>query len=56
MRLVMATIGFCSASKEVSTSMSLTCCGSSLAARYEKARRGEFVVGAPVGFIKAGDR
>src|SRR4051794_7181358 len=28
MRLVMATIGFCSASKEVSTSMSLTCCGS----------------------------
>src|SRR6516225_8269025 len=28
MRRVMATIGFCSASKEVSTSMSLTCCGS----------------------------
>ena len=28
----------------------------SLAARYEKARRGELVVGAPVGFIKAGDR
>ena len=28
MRLVMATIDFCSASKEVSTSMSLTCCGS----------------------------
>jgi len=27
-RLVMATIGFCSASKAVSTSMSLTCCGS----------------------------
>jgi DNA invertase Pin-like site-specific DNA recombinase len=28
----------------------------SLAARYEKARRGELVVAAPVGFIKAGDR
>jgi DNA invertase Pin-like site-specific DNA recombinase len=28
----------------------------SLAARYEKARRGELVVGAPIGFIKAGDR
>ena len=27
----------------------------SLSARYEKARRGELVVGAPVGFIKAGD-
>ncbi len=28
----------------------------SLAARYAKARRGELVVSAPVGFIKAGDR
>ena len=28
----------------------------SLAARHEKARRGELVVGAPVGFIKCGDR
>ncbi|CAP53972.1 recombinase family protein [Gluconacetobacter diazotrophicus] len=28
----------------------------SLTARYEKARRGELVVGAPVGFIKTGDR
>lgn len=28
----------------------------SLAARHEKARRGELVVAAPVGFIKAGDR
>ena len=28
----------------------------SLSARYEKARRGELVVGAPVGFIKLGDR
>src|SRR5262249_14734708 len=28
----------------------------SLAARYEKARRGELVVGAPVGFVKAGGR
>ena len=28
----------------------------SLSARYEKARRGELVVGAPVGFLKAGDR
>jgi hypothetical protein len=28
----------------------------SLAARYEKARRGELIVAAPVGFIKAGDR
>jgi DNA invertase Pin-like site-specific DNA recombinase len=28
----------------------------SLAARYEKARRGELVVTAPVGFVKAGDR
>jgi DNA invertase Pin-like site-specific DNA recombinase len=27
----------------------------SLAARYEKARRGELVVSVPVGFIKAGD-
>ncbi len=28
----------------------------SLAARYEKARRGELVVSAPVGFVKVGDR
>jgi DNA invertase Pin-like site-specific DNA recombinase len=28
----------------------------SLAARYEKARRGELVVAAPVGFIKVGDK
>jgi DNA invertase Pin-like site-specific DNA recombinase len=28
----------------------------SLAARYEKARRGELVVTAPVGFVKVGDR
>jgi hypothetical protein len=28
----------------------------SLAARYEKARRGELVVSAPVGYVKAGDR
>jgi DNA invertase Pin-like site-specific DNA recombinase len=28
----------------------------SLSARYEKARRGELVVVAPVGFVKAGDR
>jgi len=28
----------------------------SLAARYEKARRGELVVSAPVGFVKAGNR
>lgn len=28
----------------------------SLAARYEKARRGELVVAAPVGFVKAGDK
>jgi len=28
----------------------------SLSARYEKARRGQLVVGAPVGFVKAGDR
>src|SRR4051794_7284524 len=28
----------------------------SLAARYEKARRGALVVSAPVGFVKAGDR
>ena len=28
----------------------------SLSARYEKARRGELVVGAPVGFVKSGDR
>jgi DNA invertase Pin-like site-specific DNA recombinase len=28
----------------------------SLAARYEKARRGELVVSVPVGFVKAGDR
>ncbi len=28
----------------------------SLAARYEKARRGELVVSAPIGFVKVGDR
>ncbi len=28
----------------------------SLSARYEKARRGELVITAPVGFVKAGDR
>src|SRR3954447_7838951 len=28
----------------------------SLSARYQKARRGELVVGAPVGFVKVGDR
>src|SRR5262244_555350 len=28
----------------------------SLSARYEKAKRGELVVGAPVGYVKAGDR
>ena len=28
----------------------------SLSARHEKARRGELVVSAPVGFVKAGDR
>ena len=28
----------------------------SLSARYEKARRGQLVVSAPVGFVKAGDR
>src|SRR6202522_2481572 len=28
----------------------------SLSARYEKGRRGELVVAAPIGFIKAGDR
>src|SRR5436309_10049404 len=28
----------------------------SLSARYEKARRGELVVAAPVGFVQAGDR
>ena len=27
----------------------------SLSARYEKARRGELIVAAPVGFVKAGD-
>src|SRR4030095_15247372 len=28
----------------------------SLSARYEKARRGELVIAAPVGFVKVGDR
>jgi hypothetical protein len=28
----------------------------SLAARYEKARRGELIVSAPIGFVKVGDR
>src|SRR5260221_194027 len=28
----------------------------SLSARYEKARRGELIVAAPVGFVKPGDR
>jgi hypothetical protein len=54
MRFVMATIGFCSASKEVSTSDLLP--QRSLAARYEKVRRGELVVRAPVGFLKARNR
>jgi hypothetical protein len=47
MRPVTAMIGFCSVLREVSTS--------TLAARYEKARRGELIVSAPVGFVKAGD-
>ena len=38
-------------------STSLICCGSVRSrTRYEKARRGELVVSAPVGFVKAGDR
>ena len=28
----------------------------SLSARYEKAKRCELIVGAPIGFVKAGDR
>jgi len=28
----------------------------SLAARYQKAKRGELIVSAPVGYVKAGDR
>ena len=28
----------------------------SLAARYEKAKRGELIVAAPVGYVKTGDR
>ena len=57
MCLVMATIDFCSASKEVSTSMSLTCCGSvrSPPVTRRPAAANSFVR-APVGFVKAGDR
>ena len=56
MRPVTATIGFCSVSRAASTSTSLICRQRSLSARYEKARRGELVVSAPVGFVKVGDR
>ena len=57
MRRARAMIGCCWASRAVSTSMSSISCGSArLSARYEKARRGELIVAAPVGFVKAGDR
>src|SRR5215469_2651193 len=57
MRPGTATIGFCSVSRAVSTSMSSICCGSVLSVpAMRRARRGELVVSAPVGFVKAGDR
>jgi hypothetical protein len=31
-------------------------CGNDHCHRYEKARRGELIVAAPVGFVKVGDR
>ena len=38
-------------------SMNWTCCDNArLSARYEKARRGELIVAAPIGFVKAGDQ
>ena len=57
MRRGRAMIGCCSVSRAVSTSTNSICCGNARSsARYEKARRGELVVAAPVGFVKAGDR
>jgi hypothetical protein len=42
-------------SKAASTNTSWISCASARC-RYEKARRGELVISAPVGFVKAGDR
>jgi len=51
------TTACCSGSRVASTSTNLDLLRQrSLSARYEKARRGELVVAAPVGFVKAGDR
>jgi hypothetical protein len=52
-----AMIGSSWGSRGLSTNMNSICCEQrSLTARYEKARRGELVVAAPVGFVKSGDR
>jgi DNA invertase Pin-like site-specific DNA recombinase len=57
MHPVRATIGCCSGLKGSLNEYELDLLRQrSLAARYEKARRGELVVSAPVGFVKAGDR
>ena len=57
MRRGTATTACCSGSRAASTSTSSICLRQrSLSARYEKARRGELVVAAPVGFVKADDR
>jgi hypothetical protein len=37
-------------------STNLICCGSARSRPAMKARRGELIVSAPVGFVKAGDR
>ena len=56
MRPVTATIGCCSDKGSLNEYELDLLRQRSLSARYEKARRGELVVSAPVGFVKAGDR
>src|SRR6202035_3314869 len=57
MRQGTATTACCSGSRGASTKYELDLLRQrSLSARYEKARRGELVVAAPVGFVKVGDR
>ena len=57
MRRARAMTGCSSASRAVSMEYELDLLRQrSLSARYEKARRGELVVAAPVGFVKAGNR
>ena len=56
-RRAKATTGCCSGSRAAIDEYELDLLRQrSLSARHEKARRGELVVAAPVGFVKAGDR